>query len=472
MYHTLTVLISSGMVYEWCENISRKANNLYNAALFRERQSMTSRNKSIDQLTDNELEVLNEIEVMNRILGEYNKPVRNISPSGYLSYAFLDDLMKYNNNPDYKCSGLPRQTAQHILKQVCQDIKSFFEAMKAYKQTPWLFAGKPELPHYKRKQGICSFIVSNQDCVIRKNKKERFFAKLPLTKAVVPLGKEVPGILKEVHVTPANGRYQISFVFDDEAKVPKLMTEEPKRIASIDFGVDNFMAVANNCGLPCLLYKGGVIKSANQLYNKKIADIMSRETKGSDEKFKSTAESQAVTQRRNNIVSDFMLQTGKHFITWCVENRIDTIVIGDNPFWKQKANIGHQNNQRFVQIPFDRMKTILTWQAERHGIRVLRQEESYTSKANFLGNDVIPVYGKNDGSAKFTGKRVHRGLYQTNDGITINADINGSANILRKGVPNAFKNNDLLYQKIVVIKHPMYYAMIRNRLRQKTSNPG
>lgn len=161
-----------------------------------------------------------------------------------------------------------------------------------------------------------------------------------------------------------------------------------------------------------------------------------------------------------------MLQTGKHFITWCVENRIDTIVMGDNPFWKQEINIGHINNQKFVQIPFDRMKQIISYQAERHGIRIIHQEESYTSKASFLDRDDIPEYGKTDKSVSFTGKRIHRGLYKTGK-ITLNADINGSANILRKCISDAFENNPLPYDRITVVKHPMYDAMLRNRNKQK-----
>jgi putative transposase len=227
------------------------------------------------------------------------------------------------------------------------------------------------------------------------------------------------------------------------------------------------MAVTNNCGLNCLLYKGGVIKAANRLYNKRIAVIMSEQTKGGTDKFVPTEEYYDVTQRRNNVINDFMLQTGKHFITWCVENRIDTIVMGDNLFWKQKVNIGHKNNQEFVQIPFDRMKRILEYQAERNGIRILRQEESYTSKANFLGKDQMPVYEKDDNSCSFTGTRIHRGLYRTDTGEIINADVNGSANIMRKCIVDAFKNNALMHERISVIKHPMYDAMTRNRTAQK-----
>ena len=102
---------------------------------------------------------------------------------------------------------------------------------------------------------------------------------------------------------------------------------------------------------------------------------------------------------------------------------------------------------------------------------VLRQEESYTSKASFLDGDIIPVYGKTDAQADFSGKRVHRGLYRTKEGTVLNADINGSANILRKCVPDAFDELPLCYNEIMVVKHPAYDAMRNNRFRQK-SNPG
>ena len=48
--------------------------------------------------------------------------------------------------------------------------------------------------------------------------------------------------------------------------------------------------------------------------------------------------------------------------------------------------------------------------------------------------DFIPVYSKKDPDKKyrFSGRRIHRGLYKSADGTLMNADINGAANILRK----------------------------------------
>ena len=45
----------------------------------------------------------------------------------------------------------------------------------------------------------------------------------------------------------------------------------------------------------------------------------------------------------------------------------------------------------------------------------------------------MPIYNvDNSKEYLFSGKRIKRGLYQSKEGITLNADINGALNILRK----------------------------------------
>ncbi len=81
---------------------------------------------------------------------------------------------------------------------------------------------------------------------------------------------------------------------------------------------------------------------------------------------------------------------------------------------------------------------MLTYKCGLVGIKVLITEESYTSKASFLDNDPIPTYGEDEAeSVVFSGKRVKRGLYKSKNGTLINADVNGSYNIMRKVIPNA-----------------------------------
>jgi putative transposase len=84
---------------------------------------------------------------------------------------------------------------------------------------------------------------------------------------------------------------------------------------------------------------------------------------------------------------------------------------------------------------------MITYKSNAEGIAVIVTEESYTSKASFLDEDFIPTYQAGDETNYvFNGKRISRGMYRSNNGTLINADVNGSANILRKVIPKAFAN--------------------------------
>ena len=248
------------------------------------------------------------------------------------------------------------------------------------------------------------------------------------------------------------------------------------------------MAVTNNCGLPCLLYKGGIVKSVNQGYNKRLAQIMQEEMKKpgcpknreGKPRFVPTEESMGITLSRNNAVHDFMHKAAKHLVSWCVENRIDTIVAGVNAGFKQKVNIGHVNNQNFVQIPLAHLRGCIKYLCEGQGILYVEREESYTSKASFPDMDYIPTYGVDDQDVSFSGKRKptrycgmykkdgFRGLYKSSDGTIINSDLNGSANILRKEYPDVFCTGEMPdFNNVKIIRHPDRERITANRETQK-----
>jgi putative transposase len=81
---------------------------------------------------------------------------------------------------------------------------------------------------------------------------------------------------------------------------------------------------------------------------------------------------------------------------------------------------------------------MISYKCQLEGISVILQEESYTSVANFLNDDPLPVYGQTTERPVFSGKRISRGLYRTDKGILVQSDVMGSYNILRKAFPNAF----------------------------------
>jgi IS605 OrfB family transposase len=120
-----------------------------------------------------------------------------------------------------------------------------------------------------------------------------------------------------------------------------------------------------------------------------------------------------------------------------VSNNVKTLIIGKNNGQKQDINMGKVNNQNFTQLPLFKFLDTVAYKARLEGMNIIWQEESYTSKASFLNLDYIPKL--NEGKIKFSGYRIKRGLYNSNNFI-INADVNGSYNIMRKAIPNIFSD--------------------------------
>jgi len=117
---------------------------------------------------------------------------------------------------------------------------------------------------------------------------------------------------------------------------------------------------------------------------------------------------------------------------WLIENNIGTLVIGKNDGWKQDINLGKKTNQKFVSIPHAKFIQLLLYKCELVGITAICHEESYTSKCSFL--DMEPMEHRDS----YLGKRIKRGMFKTSKGQLINADVNGSLNIIRKVFPVAF----------------------------------
>jgi len=128
-----------------------------------------------------------------------------------------------------------------------------------------------------------------------------------------------------------------------------------------------------------------------------------------------------------------MNKAARKVIDYCINNDIGTLVVGYNETFQRNTDMGKRNNQTFVNIPYGQLRDKLAYLCELNDIAFVKQEESYTSKASFWDKDIIPVY--NDDNPKeyqFSGKRIHRGQYKTKSGKTLNADVNGALNILRK----------------------------------------
>ena len=143
--------------------------------------------------------------------------------------------------------------------------------------------------------------------------------------------------------------------------------------------------------------------------------------------------------KREFKINDYLHKVSRLIIDILINQKTRTLIIGHNKDWKQKINLGKRNNQNFVCVPYNKLIEMLSYKAKMVGIKVILTEESYTSKASFIDNDFLIVYKKDQkNQVSFSGKRIKRGLYRTASKRLINADVNGSLNIMKKAVPNVF----------------------------------
>lgn len=345
---------------------------------------------------------------------------------GYLNYNKMYNLMKFHEA--YRA--LPAKVSQQVLMLLDKNWQSYFEAFVAYKLEPEKFTGLPQIPKYKDKvkgRNVLTYTIQ----AISKRQLKKGIIKLSGTN--IQIRTQVsPEKICQVRVVPKCDCYVIEVIYDK----PESTQLQNKLVASIDLGLNNLAALTSNLpGFIPLLINGRPLKCLNQFYNKRKAQLQSQ-LKGNR---KTSSRIQRLTRCRNQKVDNYLHHTSRFIIDYLVSAGIGTLVIGLNAQWKNEINLGKRTNQNFVSIPHTRLIEMLQYKAELVGIKAIVHEESYTSQSSFLNLDPIPVYGEEVKSeVVFSGKRIKRGLYKTNDGRLINADVNGSYNSLRKAIPDAF----------------------------------
>ncbi len=364
-----------------------------------------------------------------------------------LSYYDLDKIMKKKENLEGSINYglLPAKVSQQVLMLLGKNIKSFFYAIKDYKEHPEKYKASPRFPYFLAKDGYFVLIFTNQQAVIREN------GTIQLTKSLevsIPQrefekyrhyfieikDKKIVPIFAQVRIVPKlNGSFfHVEILYDKQELNSDV---DINRVASIDLGVNNLAAMVDSEmgkeNRTPLLINGRPLKSVNQYYNKERAELQ-KELSLIDK-----TESKKLTQMtdfRNQKIQDYLHKASRFIIRYCLDHKIGHIIIGYNPEWKQSVNLGKRNNQNFVQIPFYNFIRIIDYKAQLAGIQVSIQQESYTSKCSALDLEKIAKHEDH----VYAGKRIKRGLFASALGVIINADINGALNILRKAIGDNF----------------------------------
>ena len=422
---TQRIISSDDLLYPYFDDLCRKSKLLYNAALFRVRNIFIGYDK--EHRTENEVEVFQEVALLQRSYP--NMHVRRV-----ISYTHLEKMMRVTENPDF-FSGLPRQTAQQMVKQSVTDFKNWLASLREYKKHPEKYLGKPKMPRYK-KSDLTTVIITNQDAVLYRDD-IGMSLKLPLQKQRLYFSNlSSDPVLKEVKIKPYYGRFLLCLTLEE----PDVAFDPSEsHVCAIDLGTDNFAAIVCD-DHSSAIYKGGAVLSKIQWFHKQRAKYVSIITKGHEKKHAVSKRLRDLSFHYANFVKDQCHKISRSIIDFCMEHQCGTLILGVNLLWKQRSNMNKINNQNFVSMPITLLRTMITYKALNAGIRIIEQEESYTSKADLIANDRIPTYGVDDKDASFSGKRIKRGLYRCSNGMILNADCHAAANIMRKAIPDIWKD--------------------------------
>ena len=336
---------------------------------------------------------------------------------GFLSYACVNKQMISEKNPD--SYALNTKVSQQIQKLVDQNYRSFFGSLKSKKKKK----DEVKMPKYLKKDGrqVVMFTKQAVSTVVKG------YIKLGGTNILIPT-KQTD--IQFVRLVP-HGSY-ITVEVGYRKETPEYV--DNGRYAAIDLGIANLATLTFFNDKP-IIFNGRPLKSVNQYYNKKLAELKSKQSK-SKSPYRNTNRMNALTSKRYNKIKDYMHKTSREIVNQLVSHNVTNLIIGHNKGWKQDTNLGKANNQKFVQIPFLMFINMLMYKCELAGIRCETIQESHTSKCSFLDHEEICHHDK------YLGRRIHRGLFKSATGQAINADVNGSLNIMRRFL-NVAKNTNI-----------------------------
>ena len=361
-------------------------------------------------------------ENINRGIAVYNtgrdksKTLRVIDgDNGYIADAyFLSWYMKtwdvYKAMPYATCS-------QICIQEKCRQWKSFYKALAEYTKDPDKFLGRPKRPGYLDSQnGRESLVITSQNFSISEDGH--------IT---------MPGFLKGIKIKARHRQVrQIRIKTDRDSIRILLMYEkgeekhrEGGNIMGIDPGVDNLVTASLSSGGAPVIINGRPLKSINRYYNKRKARLQeaAKKSNGLD----ITRRMERLTEKRNRKVKDYLHKASRKVITLAQTCGVDHIIIGNNSGWKQKVELGKRTNQTFVSIPYRMFIDMIRYKAELSGIRVSVVRESYTSGTSYLDGETP------DKAYYDISRRIKRGVFKSNKGILINADVNAAYQIIKAG---------------------------------------
>ena len=362
------------------------------------------------------------IDCINNAITSYNagrdekkklKPVD--ADNGFIADAyFLSWHMKTQDV--YKA--MPYATCSQIcIQEKCREWKSFYKAKKEYGRQPDKFLGAPRKPGYLDPiKGRGALVITSQNFSIG----EDGMISMPgFLKGIKIKAKHKA--VRQIRIRTDRNSIRIMLMYEQESDRPR----SNGNIMGIDLGVDNLATASLSSGRAPVIINGRPLKSINRYYNKRKALLQEMAKKSN--RLDITNRMERLTEKRNNKVKDYLHKASRKVVEIAKTNGVSHIVIGNNKGWKQKVELGKRTNQTFVSIPYRMLVDMICYKAQLAGIVVSVVKESYTSGTSYLDGET-PEKSSYDIS-----RRIKRGLFKSNSGTLINADVNAAYQIIKAG---------------------------------------
>ena len=368
-------LYKSHPAYSKLDDMSRKANNLYNQCVYFAKHS----------------------ENLSEDLKSLDRSMR----------SFPDEYDNYRSLGYAAC-------AQQVIRLFHQTLRNYFASVKDYNNHPEKYTGIPRFPRFRKSGERFQVIFTNQTAKLT-GQIVNIASKTFENKLSIKLRTRFAKKLCQVVFAPRNNYFLVYVIYEADDPV---ISQSSDKVAAIDIGLTNLATVTFSEQYEPILYRSDLTKinrDFNRLNTKYVSILMKTQNK------RTSKRRNRLSEKYSGLVEDRLHKISRAIVNDLSQRGVSTAIVGKNT--GQKINNKLKN---FVQVPLFRLIEMIKYKAELAGIEFIQVEESYTSGTSFLDNELPTKEFYNSKRRKF------RGLFLSNKLKRINADVNASFQIMKK----------------------------------------
>ena len=400
----------------------------------------------ISKVDEQKLEIIKDLQwhvkkVCNMLLYDIREGNEKIDTNKNLNIISSNIYSNYRRN-NWHSKYLHSHMLQEAILGIIGSYKSYVSLCNMYEKDKNSLKGKPRFHKFMKEKTNQEIIFTKYAIRIEGNKIKLSLSKNMQEKyKVKSLNFLIPRKLRKlvdfsktkiIKIKQEGSSIEMNVIYEKEEKAQVIANTN---IMAIDLGLNNIVACTNKDNANSLLVSGKEAKCKNKYINEKIRKLQQIQMKmeKTSKNFKNTNQINRLYEYRKNYMNTYMHKVSKMVIEYAKENKCGIIVIGDLKDIKQ----GMDYNKNFVQIPINKLVQKIEYKAKLEGIKVEKISEKYTSGVSAIDKEEIKKENYNKK------RRISRGMFITNTGIKINADINGSLNILRKYIKSSNPNQEI-----------------------------